>query len=447
MPALALEVNDAGLLALRAGAPRPEPESPGLALFEDGGVFLGAPAAARAYLNPRFVQDRFWDALDREPLRRPFPKRLTAADLAHAHLLALAHALEEAPDMVLLVVPGFWKRDALGLLLSIARTAALPVQGLVDAAVASAVLCARGERLLHLELTRHRAVFTVLTRTHEVVRTRVVDVEGPGVAAFEKRFAEAVARRFVAETRFDPLHSGVAEQALYDALPGWLAELRRTETCPAAFRAGGREHKIELTRSLFEEGAADLYQSVLDQARALLPPEGGQLLVASRASRLPGLAERLRSLQGHDLLELPKDAALVGALKNRGHIVHGGLALPFVTRLPAFATASSLPKREGQRPTHLLNGDTAHLIAPEGLAIGTAPPPGGRGLGLRQEGVAPHHCSLRISDGEVLLEDHSGGATLLNGAPVGAQAVLRAGDRLRLGPSALLVLIAAEEDA
>ena len=95
----------------------------------------------------------------------------------------------------------------------------------------------------------------------------------------------------------------------------------------------------------------------------------------------------------------------------------------------------------------MLNGDTAHLIAPEGLAIGTAPPPGGRGLGLRQEGVAPHHCSLRISDGEVLLEDHSGGATLLNGAPVGAQAVLRAGDRLRLGPSALLVLIAAEEDA
>ena len=49
MGALALEVNDAGLLALRAGSPRPERESPGLALLDGGKLLVGAEAAAQAH--------------------------------------------------------------------------------------------------------------------------------------------------------------------------------------------------------------------------------------------------------------------------------------------------------------------------------------------------------------------------------------------------------------
>ncbi len=445
MAALALEVNDAGLLALRAGAAAPEPESPGLALFEGERVLVGAEAAARAFRSPRLVHQRFWDSLDQEPLRRPFPRRVTAADLAHAELLALARGLAEAPDEVLLAVPGFWKKEALGLLLSVARAAGLPVKGLVDAAVAAATAVGtRSEKLLHLELTRHRAALTVLTRTHEITRTRVVDLDGFGTAAFERRLAETVARRFVATTRFDPLHSAAAEQALHAALPEWLTHLRRNETCPASLTAGGREHRIELTRGLLEEGVRDLHDALVAQAGRLAPVEGGELLVSARASRWPGLVDRLRSLPGMAVIELPKDAALVGTLRGRDHIRYDDRALPFVTRLPLGGSSPALTPRQGQRPTHLLNEGTAHRLAPEGLAIGTAPPLGRRGLGLRREGVVPHHCTLRIVDGEVLLDDHSGGATLLNGAPVGAAALLRAGDRLRLGPSVELVLIAAE---
>lgn len=445
MAALALEVNDAGLLALRAGAPGPEPESPGLALFEGERVLVGAAAAARALLSPRLVHQRFWDPLDQQPLRRPFSHRLTAADLAHAELAALARSLPEPPDEVLLAVPGFWTKEALGLLLSVARAAGLPVKGLVDAAVAATTAVGtRGEKLLHLELTRHRAVLTVLTRTHEVTRTRVVDLDGFGALAFERRLAETVARHFVAQTRFDPLHSAAAEQALHAALPEWLMKLRRNETCPASLAAGGREHRIELSRGLVEDGMSDLYGGLLAQASALAAVEGGELLVSARASRLPGLLDRLRSLPGGAVLELPRDAALVGTLRGRDHIRYHEQALPFVTRLPLAGSSPALHLRAGQRPTHLLNEGTAHRLAPEGLAIGTAPPLGHRGLGLRREGVAVHHCSLRIVDGEVLLDDHSGGATLLNGAPVGAAALLRAGDRLRLGPSVELVLIAAE---
>ncbi len=447
MAALALEVNDAGLLALRAGAPAPEPESPGVALFEDDRVLVGAEAAARAFLSPRLVHQRFWDPLDQEPLRRPFPRRITAADLAYAELLALARGLAEAPDEVLLAVPGFWKPEALGLLLSVARAAGLPVKGLVDAAVAgTTAVSTHADRLVHLDLTRHRAVLTVLTRSHEIASTRVVDLDGFGTSNFARRLAETVARHFVATTRFDPLHSAAAEQALHAALPEWLSKLRRDETCSASLTAGGREHRIELTRGLLEEGVSDLHAGIVAQASALAPVEGGELLVSARASRWPGLVERLRSLPGMRVVELPRDIALVGTLRGRDYIRHDEEALPLVTRLPLAGSSPALSPRAGLRPTHLLNGGTAHRLAPDGLTIGTAPPLGRRGLGLRQEGVVPHHCSLRIVDGEVILADHSGGATLLNGTPVGAEALLRAGDRLRLGQGVELVLIATERE-
>ena len=43
------------------------------------------------------------------------------------------------------------------------------------------------------------------------------------------------------------------------------------------------------------------------------------------------------------------------------------------------------------------------------------------------------HCTLRRVEGEVLVEDHSRYGTYLNGRRVEERAVLRPGDRLRLG--------------
>ena len=50
MAALAVEVNDVGLVALRAGASHPLPASPGLALLDGGRLLVGAEAAEEAHL-------------------------------------------------------------------------------------------------------------------------------------------------------------------------------------------------------------------------------------------------------------------------------------------------------------------------------------------------------------------------------------------------------------
>lgn len=460
MGTLAIHLNDAGLLALREGAPRPEPESPGLALFDEGALIVGAPAAAQARLKPRLVHDSFWDRLGTEPVGPPFREGVSRADLAHAHLQAIVEAAGEPVTEAYLAVPGFWSSEALGLLLGVARAAGLPVVGLVDAAVAAASVGHAGEALLHLDLTRHRSVVTAMVQGDEVVRTRVAAAEGRGGKAFEEQWAAAVASQFVREARFDPLHAGATEQALYDALPGWLGELGLRQSVPASLAAGGREYAIELRRASLLAAAADLYRGLAEQVGLWKRAgEATTILLSARAARVPGLAERLGEIRGVRIVELPLGAAVAGALGHRDRLRGGGDALPFVTRLPSGLTERErraappvlvphAPVAGARRPTHLLHEGTAHAIDARALFVGTAPPSGGRGLVLHGDttGISRHHCTLQAADGEAVVEDHSSWGTFVNGERVAGRCVLHVGDRLRLGsPGVELLLIAVEE--
>jgi hypothetical protein len=332
MAAVALEVNDAGLLLLREGRPRPL-ESPCLAVFEDGRVLTGSLAAARAHLRPRAVHDAYLDPLDLSPLGRHFPADLRHADLAHAHLAALADGLERT-DEVFLAVPGSWSADQMALLLGVAGAAGMRVVGLVDAAVAAASLVIGGDPCLHVDLTRHRAVLTAFRRGGERDRDGVASTDGTGSRAFEERLVGEIASAFVAESRFDPLHSGASEHALRGSLPGWLRELRRAESCAASLPAEGREHNATLSREALARATGELQRAVAEQARALVRGGDACLLVSSRASGIPGFTARLAEATGLDAIELPYDGTVVATLRHRDRLRHPGPALPFVTRLP-----------------------------------------------------------------------------------------------------------------
>lgn len=459
MTALAVEVNDLALVALRAGASHPLPASPGLALLDGERLRVGAEAEDEARLKPRFVHDRYWDPLDTAPAGVPFPEGVRRADLAHAQLVAIRTAAGPEIREVFLAVPGFWSAGALGLLLSVARAADLPVVGMVDAAVAAASLGHAGQTLLHLDLTRHRSVVTAMAQGEEVTRSRVQTAEGAGWAALRDTWTAAVALQFVRETRFDPRHTGPSEQTLHDALPGWLGELCVRESLPATLRAGGREHTIELTRASLVAAAGDLYRALVEQVSLRMRAgASATLLLTHRAARLPGLADLLGAIAGVTIAELHSAAAPSGALLGRDRLRHAGEAVPFVTRLPSglearerrapLAIVHRAPSAGGTPATHVLVDGIAHAIGERGLDLGTAPPAGVPGLVLRGEatGVSRRHCTLWSANGEVAVEDHAGGDTFVNGERVTGRVALRAGDRLRLGtPGLELLLVAVEE--
>lgn len=330
--AVALELNDAGLLLLRDGRPRPQ-EIPCLALFEGDTVLTGALAAARAHRSPRAAHDAYFDRLGLEPLGEHYPPGVRHADLAYAQLASIAPDLSH-DDEVFLAVPGSWSEERLALLLGIARAASLRVAGLVDAAAAAVSLAFGTDPCLHVDLARHRPVLSAFRGGPERQRGSVAAPEGAGSRAFEERIVQAVAAAFVSASRFDPLHSGPAEQALREALPGWLRELRRAETCEATLTWAGREHHATLSREELAGVTRELQRAVAEQAKALVPTGSTRVLVSARASGMPGLAARLERDTGLDLVELPYDSAVVATLRHRDRLRHPGPALPFVTRLP-----------------------------------------------------------------------------------------------------------------
>lgn len=462
MPAIGLELNDAGLLAVAEDGALAAPSSPGLALFDGSGLEVGEAAAGRARLRPRHVHSRFWDPLATDFLDPPFPADATRADLAHAHLEEMWKRIGRGVDAVLVAVPGWYGADALGLLLGVARSSGLPLRGLVDAAVASAVAVGRpGERLVHVELQLHRAVATELRQGRDVVRGRVESLEGSGTWELREAWARGIAQSFVRRTRFDPLHDAASEQELHDRLPDLLGTLTRARSAELTLEASGRPQTLELSRNELLAASADLYDRVAALVGGLRRAgEPTTLLLGHRLSALPGLAERLGDSPGSRVIHLEEGASARGALVERNRIESSEEALPFVTRLPSpvgGGSASALaakvasepePLEGGRRPTHLLYQGVARPIGGEPLVVGTAVPDGQRALLLsgRPAGVSRSHCAVVCKDGRILVEDWSSYGTFLNGQKVEVRAELRAGDVLSVGsPGIELMLVAVEE--
>lgn len=345
---LALELNDTGLRV--AGDPSLidlEP-SPGWAVFEPHGssILVGPEAAERIRLHPRLAHRRIWSELDLTPLPRPFPRGLSTADLAYAQLrsiweraeVALGRAGDET-DGRLLVAPGSFTVEQLGLVLGISDSLGSPFSGVVDSAVAAAsTLATRSSVVLDLELGRAVATRIELSDSgneRRIVRGRVRSQQGVGWNDLIDSWARAVGRSFVKTTRFDPLHAARSEQELYTTLPGWLAELTERESAEAWMRGGDREHRIVLTRQEIAAAAEPLYARIVELARSLGEPNGEALIVSDRLRGAPGLIERLVSAGLPEPTVLGPGAALEGALRYADRLHRPAEAAPrWVTELP-----------------------------------------------------------------------------------------------------------------
>ncbi len=468
MTTLALELIDDGILAIGEQGPVAGP-SPGYALLEGGTLVVGDAARAAARFKPRWVDHRFWDRLAIEPMPRPFPRELSRADVAHAHLRQLwEKVMERSPAgepvaSVLVAAPGSWSADGLGLLVGIARACEIPVSGLVDAAVASLAEVPVGPRVLHLDLLLHRAVWSDLEQQgDELVRRSVEVIDESGLVAIRNAWARHIAAIMVRRTRFDPLHHGEAEQALFDRLPRWMEQLSRSSRAEVSLQSGDKSYAVEIVADRDGGVATSLLGPVLEVGRSLAA-EGPlpTVAISARVAAVPGLLDDLSRLPTRGLRVVPTGAAGRGALLHRQRIERFDAALRLVSRLPiAVEPEAVLPKHEetgthrqvppsADAPSHILLGGTAYPILEEPLWLGSELPGQGRGLVVAEAGpgLSRRHCLVSRRAGRVVVEDHSRFGTFLNDRRVEGLADLEIGDRLRLGsPGVELRLIRVEDD-
>lgn len=447
-----IELNDAGIAVHSEDAALVE--SPGYAIAGDDALVLGEAARGRARVQPLQAYDRFWDELSLEPLPRPAVRVHSVADLAYAHLEQVWREAGARGEPALVVVPGTFSRQQLGLVLGIAREIGIELTGFIDAAVAACAEPRPGRALLHLDATLHRAVLTRLTQGARLSRASVEASERAGCAAVEAAWVRAIAAVFVRDTRFDALHHGETEQALYDNLPRWVAAAQSAGSTNVELRFGDKEYAITLQRELLLEAAQPVYAALRELvAAATRPGEPLTLAVSARIAAWPGAVEALGQLPSCEVVTLDARAAAQGAFALAEHVAPpaGGETLSFVTHVPWRVPAAAAPVRTDATgallPTHVLYQARAHAISSEPLVVGADIPAGARGFNLAGslQGVSRRHCSFYRNGSGVVLEDHSTYGTFLNGVRIEGRVAVAAGDRVRVGtPGEELQLITVE---
>ena len=457
MTTLVIELQDPCVTAIRDGAV--VLESPGYAVIDNGAIQVGSEAFSASRLNPRLSSSRFWDRLSMDLLPENAAQGRNYADLAYAHLDAIWREAGADASDVIIVVPGSFSREQLGLLLGIAGEIGIPVTGLVDAAVA-AMSQTHGEgRLIHIDALLHRVVLTEIDASDALTRVAVNDSNRSGLVKFRDRWGHCVSDAFVSNTRFDPMHSAATEQALYNGVDEWLESFKGNSQTEITLEAAGKTHRVSMTRERMAKAVETLYAELLGFVESSARIEEGVTIALShRVASFPEFSTWLAaSIPQSSIVELEPQASAHGAESHASFIRTPGGHLSFVTSLPRDTGAVIKPARQAagaesqstggviddDTPTHFVMRSRLYPISDSPFELGVESPANGNGVELGQlKGVSRRHCALKRGADGVILEDSSTFGTFVNGQRVDGTTELRAGDRVRIGsPGVTLELV------
>jgi hypothetical protein len=436
---LAIHINDAGITLLNKD--QIVYREPGFAFLGDDQLATGNEAFARARIDPRRIQHRFWSELVTEPLSDSRFAHLSAADLVSRQLEQLWRAAGSGVSELYIAVPSYMNAQQLGLFLGIAGELNIPVAAMVDAAVAATRREYRNAVPVHIDIGLHATTLTRLSQ-HGAVQTERSDVlDACGVHAFYDRWSNTVAEAFVQQSRFDPLHTAETEQMLVDRLGGWLTEAARSDHVAMELEFGGTSYNASLESLSLIGAAAPIYEPIASKLRAIFRAEETPAIqVTDRFARLPGLTEMLKARVGGEVFVLEPGATARGALARCRKSADDASGVSLVRQLPWDQKAVEIEQHTAERPeagtpTHLLYGNTAYAIGNLALVLGSQEGEESRQITLASDmpGVSRRHCSLLKKNGQCVLEDHSRYGTFLNGHRIDGSSVLQVGDVLRVG--------------
>ena len=422
----------------------------------DGQVLSLAPSAVWDGSTGELPGSNAWGALRRHPtatstrhlgmlLSQPTATDRTVALVAAEWVNRLTAQSPTQSEKVWIATPAHASTQGLRASLAIARKLTLPVDGFVDAAVASVAALGLEQSTIVLEVGLHHAAATYIDRDGtQVRRRRTVVTERGGLMSFYQGWLELVSTTLVKRTRFDPLHDAATEQQLFDSLAACAADAALHGSAPAVITKGTERFEVALTRDQFAQAGQSLHREIIRLLHELRPAGAPlALVVPSLVERLPGLNDELEQFTGCELLSLPDGfaAQVVSQLDLPGREPEQPVRL--LRRLPANQQGGREvsrirlgANREARaQPSHLLlNGQVYALGGGDPLVIGRMPT-GPRTIALSEglAGVSRRHCTLTPEGNEIVLVDHSSFGTYVNGERVAERVRVRAGDRVRIG--------------
>ena len=432
---IAIELNDAGLILVQGDAANPP--SPGVAVWDGHDLFVGSDAWSRFRRLPRDANDRFWERLSQEPMDRPLGPARSSADLVHSHLAEVWKSGGGGSGGVLFSVTGAFNDKQIALLLGIAQSVGIPVSGVVDTGLASAMAAPAGfSAVVHVDTQLHRAVVTRVEVGEMLVRARAAMVNPFGLKPLTDLWLRFLAQAFVRTTRFDPLDRGEDEQQLFDQLPACLAALQRDSSALLELHVHDRVHAITVKRDELLQIAHATYRQLLKEVEGLCNPGEPTLVqLSSRLCMLPGFVNLVESEVSAEVMELLPGAGPRSLLSSGFAPPATGNGIPFVTRMARHGETllrPSMTSPKGQNPTHLLGEVETLALSASPLFLVAVEVPHRVEAQVADPGTAHPCCSVVVHAGGVWLESRGEPGVFLNGMRVQGRRALRVDDRIRI---------------
>ncbi len=460
MNTLAIEINDAEVtVADGSGVLATEP---GYAALVDGEIVTGARACAQARLRPRQTSNRYWEDLSLEPRSAGIEGLGSSAELAFAQLDSLWKRFGGDGKDAVVIVPGHYTREQLGLLLGLIQECRMPVRAMVNPAAAASAQPWPGRQLMYLDAGLHRVTATRLRQDRAVAADSEETLNGVGLASLMDQWAKRVAEMFVLQTRFDPFHRADSEQLVYDRLPERLAALCGDGDTELELSLGEDALCVRLRRDQLLGVVSGAYRAVVQLVAQTREP-GASLVVqlSHRLLDLPGLEAEFSRLDDARVVPMARGAAALGALACVEGVDSGAGPVKLLKRLPWRQGAAQVDPESTEppqpaaapapiavaAPTHIVHQGVALPVGRSVLHIGREAVNGHRSIVVddRHQAVSRSHCELVRRDGELRLTDRSRFGTFVNEKRVSGETVLRPADIIRVGsPGEELQVIAVE---
>ena len=443
MATFAIDINDVGLVVAHKGGGLAR--EPGYALMVDDHIVTGTEALRQARIKPRQVSNRYWANLSLDSGTAGVAGVNSAAELAHSQLQALWAQFADKADDVLLVVPDYYTREQLGVLLGLTQEIGIEVRGMLSSAAAVSARPYPGRQLVHLDAGLHRISVTPLEQGDSVMALQEIGLEGIGLASVMDLWAKRFSELFVLATRFDPFHRADTEQLIYDHLPDWLQSLQEEDAAQFELEYSRDIHRVEVQREQLLAAVSGFYRALLQLVAQVR--EGGAGLVVQvshHLGSLPGLVNELLRLDDAHVLRLGPDEPVKGALamqvtETRNDQVKLLKRVPWREQAQEQVVADEVVSHRSQtpdsNPSHVVYNGIAYPVGVEGLSIGRTKLNGRRSIVLTGEnsGVSGSHCELVLRDGEVKLIDQSRHGTFVNEKRVSTETTLHPADVIRVG--------------
>jgi hypothetical protein len=346
-------------------------DSKSYALIEsDSSITVGEQAEHLVYLRPRESSTLFWDQLEE---RSNTKLVISNAEIAYRHLEYVWSLAKCADQPVILITPVTLNKNELGLLLGICKKISINVTGIVCNASLAMQHPINDCQAVFLDLQPQNIAITELIQTEQEVSLKQPSrVLNYGLQNFIQNSADTIAKQFVSETRFDPLHTAKDEQQFFDMLPIWLKSLNETGTTECNFSSKEKTFSIQCDKYQVQLANTKLFEDIAAHLNVLFHKHHNIAIFCSAScQKVFGLHDYLVHLPGCAVIALNDINLCKQAILNRNEIIKGKQvhyinALPWqedTHKIPTLTFSSGKLSNLSNIPTHVLLNGYAHSLS------------------------------------------------------------------------------------